>query len=319
MTWQVLACVFLLLSVVLIIRALWSRHRTKKKIQQLEWLLADVLSREAGAGRENAAALREDNQYARICEEILELEKILADQGKQNEKDKKWLKDLMSDISHQMKTPLSALELYIDIFRKEMGEKDAESEKLSLQAGESMERIRWLVTGMLKLAQLESGTYVLEMRSLPLKDTLERSIHALEELYREKGVKIAIESSTKEKVLLMQDPDWLQEAFQNILKNAVTYADPGSTATITIQDTTMAVLLSIRDEGEGIPTEELPLIFNRFYRAKGSNGKRGDGVGIGLALARQIVEAHHGCLTAESTCGEGASTTMIMSFLRELE
>ena len=85
-----------------------------------------------------------------------------------------------------------------------------------------MERIRWLVTGMLKLAQLESGTYVLEMRSLPLKDTLERSIHALEELYREKGVKIAIESSTKEEVLLMQDPDWLQEAFQNILKNAVT-------------------------------------------------------------------------------------------------
>ncbi|MCR5250298.1 MAG: HAMP domain-containing histidine kinase [Lachnospiraceae bacterium] len=318
MIWQGLSAVFLLLSLVLAVCLFLDRRRVRQRTQELEWLLEDMLDGDHDAHPESLRHLRADRHFARICDRIRELGEILADKEAQNARDKKWLKDLMSDISHQMKTPLAALELYIDIFRKEMRGKDPEVEKLALQAGSAMERIRWLVTGMLKLAQLESGTYVMEKRLLPVRDTLEKSIHALEGMYREKGLKIEIDCPGEE-ILLLQEPDWLQEAFQNILKNAITYADPGTAITIEIRDTTMSLMISIRDRGEGIPAEELPRIFNRFYRAKRQNGKRGDGVGIGLALARQIVEAHDGSLTAESSCGEDSSTTMIMTFLREVE
>ena len=78
----------------------------------------------------------------------------------------------------------------------------------------------------------------------------------------------------------------------------------------------MSVMVEITDTGEGIPADELPKIFNRFYRAKRANGKRSEGVGIGLALARQVIEAHGGILTAESSCGEAAYTTMLATFLK---
>ena len=178
-----------------------------------------------------------------------------------------------------------------------------------------MEKIRWLVTGLLKIAQLESGSYVMEREPAPLKDTIEKSIHALKTILDARKLKVRISTHGDEEVKLDQDKDWLQEAFQNIIKNAAEYAFEESTVDIDIKATPMAVTVTVTDQGEGIEPSELPKIFNRFYRAKHANGERGNGVGIGLALAKQIIEAHDGVITAKSKTGEGSYTSISSCFL----
>ncbi|MCR4642201.1 MAG: HAMP domain-containing histidine kinase [Lachnospiraceae bacterium] len=315
-----LAGLFLLLFLLLALgesRVIGSLYR---KVSDVESMLDTLTAGDHAAFpeqiRKEEARLMNDTLFARIAEEIREAEEIFADKDAQSSRDKKRLKDLMSDISHQIKTPLAALAIYIDIFRKEMREHNAEAEQLADKAESAMERIRWLVSGMLELAQLESGTYVPDKKELPVRETLDKSIHVLESLQRKKGLKIRIESGEEDAVIL-QDKDWLSEAFQNILKNAIEYAEPQSTITVRITASPMSVMVEITDVGEGIPAEELPKIFNRFYRVKRANGRHGEGVGIGLALARQIIEAHGGILTAESACGEAAYTTMLATFLKQ--
>ena len=276
--------------------------RVYKKASVTEQLLSAMREDYAGwrPDKKEEALFLKDSVFARQLEEMKEIGRILADKEDKREADMKWLKDLMSDITHQMKTPLAALEVYIDIFKKEMAKHMPESAELSERAQQSMEKIRWLVTGLLKIAQLESGSYVMEREPAPLKDTLEKSIHALKTILE---------------VKLDQDKDWLQEAFQNIIKNAAEYAFEESTVDIDIKATPMAVTVTVTDQGEGIEPSELPKIFNRFYRAKHANGERGSGVGIGLALAKQIIEAHDGVITAKSKTGEGSYTSISSCFL----
>ncbi len=265
-------------------------------------------------GKEERLLLK-DSVFARQLEELKEVSRILSDKEDKREADMKWLKDLMSDITHQMKTPLAALEVYIDIFRNEMSKHMPESGELSGRAQQSIEKIRWLVTGLLKIAQLESGSYVMEKEPAPLKDTLEKSIHALKTVMDERGLKVRITTHGDEDAKLRQDKDWLQEAFQNIIKNAAEYAYEGSTIDIDIKANPMSVVVDVTDQGEGIEPSELPKIFNRFYRAKHANGERGSGVGIGLSLAKQIIEAHDGIVTAKSKTGEGSYTCISSCFL----
>lgn len=267
--------------------------------------------------KKEAALLAKDSVFARQLEELKEISRILSDKEDKRITGMKWLKDLMSDITHQMKTPLATLEIYIDIFKKEMADRIPESEDLSERATRSMERIRWLVTGLLKIAQLESGSYVMERTPCSVRDTIEKSVHALEAIFESKKLKVHITESGEEDARISQDKDWLQEAFQNIIKNAGEYADAGSTVEIGISATPMAVVVDVTDIGEGIEADELPKIFNRFYRAKRSNGERSGGVGIGLALAKQIVEAHDGVITAKSRTGEGAYTCISCCFLKK--
>ena len=293
--------------------------RVYRKASVTEQLLSAMREDYAGwkPDKKEEALLLKDSVFARQLEEMKEIGRILADKEDKREADMKWLKDLMSDITHQMKTPLAALEVYIDIFKKEMAKHMSESAELSERAQQSMEKIRWLVTGLLKIAQLESGSYVMEREAAPLKDTIEKSIHALKTILDARRLKVRISTHGDEEVKLDQDKDWLQEAFQNIIKNAAEYAFEESTIDIDIKATPMAVVVEVTDQGEGIEPSELPKIFNRFYRAKRSSGERGNGVGIGLALAKQIIEAHDGVITARSKTGEGSYTCISSCFVTD--
>ena len=306
-----------MLQIVIGFAGIWKVY---KKASVTEQLLSAMREDHTGwrPDKKEEALFLKDSIFARQLEEMKEIGRILADKEDKREADMKWLKDLMSDITHQMKTPLAALEVYIDIFKKEMSKHMPESEELSERARQSMEKIRWLVTGLLKIAQLESGSYVMEREPAPLKDTIEKSVHALQPILDARELKVRISTHGNGEVKLDQDKDWLQEAFQNIIKNAAEYADEESTIDIDINATPMAVVVTVTDQGEGIEPSELPKIFNRFYRARRASGERGNGVGIGLALAKQIIEAHDGVITAKSKTGEGSYTSIVSSFLLQM-
>ena len=312
---QILLPVFAAGFIILAFFGAFFIRKVYKKAIKAEQYLDQVISNEGNLRITSNA--EKDSIFANIIEELKELEKIRQSQESEKNKELLWQKNLMSDISHQIKTPLATLEIYTDIFNKEFGENE-EKKELSEHAKEAIERIRWLVTGMLQIAKLESGTYKMEKKESPVRETIDRALYSLNSLISEKKINVRIEERKEEnrEIIIPQDSKWLEEAFINIIKNALEYSPDEGNIDIFITDTPMAVSVEVKDYGEGISEEEIPKIFNRFYKAGGQREKRKDSVGIGLNLSKEIVKAHNGIITAESRRGNDSFTSIYTTFLR---
>jgi signal transduction histidine kinase len=229
------------------------------------------------------------------------------------EKEKSFLVDLLSDISHQLKTPLSTLILYNDI----MINKDLVKEQrdVFLKNNQSvLKRMSWLILSMLKLAKIDANAIELEIENQSLKETIEESIDALQAKAEESKVKVEFIYDDKS-INFEHDRLWLQEALINIIKNAIEHSSKEAVVTIELEDNPVYTRIIISDSGEGICEEDLANIFKRFYKGKKSKGsQKEESIGIGLSLAKSIVERHGGFIEARSKRGEG--TKFIITFLK---
>lgn len=312
---EVLAIMLAACLVITIVLGVVFIRRIYKKLIQTEQYLDDIISNENELVFNSR--VEKDGVFASIFEEIKELEKIQKSREAEKNRELLWQKNLMNDISHQIKTPLASLEIYTDIFRKSIGE-DEEKQELSKHAIEAIERIRWLVTGMLQIAKLESGAYQMDKKELPINETIDRALYMLESIIKEKNITIHKEEQKQNgnDIIVMGDSKWLEEAFVNILKNAMEYSERDGIVDICMSDTPLAVSVEIKDYGEGIPEDEVPKIFNRFYKASGQKEKK-DSVGIGLNLSKEIIKAHGGTITAESKTGVNSYTSIYTTFLKD--
>ena len=312
---EVLAIMLAACLVITIVLGVVFIRRIYKKLIQTEQYLDDIISNENELVFNSR--VEKDGVFASIFEEIKELEKIQKSREAEKNRELLWQKNLMNDISHQIKTPLASLEIYTDIFRKSIGE-DEEKQELSKHAIEAIERIRWLVTGMLQIAKLESGAYQMDKKELPINETIDRVLYMLEPIIKEKNITIHKEEQKQNgnDIIVTGDSKWLEEAFVNILKNAMEYSERDGIVDICISDTPLAVSVEIKDYGEGIPEDEVPKIFNRFYKASGQKEKK-DSVGIGLNLSKEIIKAHGGTITAESKTGVNSYTSIYTTFLKD--
>lgn len=215
------------------------------------------------------------------------------------ERDK--VRELVSDISHQTKTPLANIMLYSQLLkeRKLSEEDNALVDEIVLQSKKLEELVQFLI----KTSRLETGTFKMMQREQELLELVEESEKLIEGKCRIKDIGVS-RNIADGSIKARYDFKWTQEAFLNILDNAVKYAPSKSTIAIEMSETENFARLSVRDEGPGIPEEEIPLIFKRFYRGKQTG--REEGVGIGLYLARQIVEEQGGYIRVKSKEGQGS-------------
>jgi len=224
-------------------------------------------------------------------------------------REKEFLVDLLSDISHQLKTPLSTLILYNDI----MLSKNLTNEQRDtfLRNSESqLNRMGWLILNLLKLAKIDANAIELEIEDQNLNETIEEVIEILESKALEG--KIKIEYVTKSKVTFSHDRLWFQEALINLVKNGIEHAGEGGSVVIETEDNPVYIRIIVKNTGEIIPEEDLANIFKRFY--KGINSKKSDSIGIGLSLSKSIIEKHGGYIEARSNIDEG--TSFIITFLK---
>lgn len=256
-------------------------------------------------------AIYEDKEgdFAKLAVSFNSMRGIIRNNIKELKKEKEFLVDILSDISHQLKTPLSSMIVYNDIMlNKELSKEQTKTFLISNQ--NQLQRMKWLIKSMLKLAKLDAKAIELSKEEQSLNETVQESIEALESKAYEGGVKINL--IEKDEVVFDHDRLWLEEALINIIKNGIEHTQAGGEISVEVFQNPVYRRVVIKDNGEGINEEDLPNIFKRFYKAKSS--KKTDSIGIGLALAKAIIELNGGVVECESRLGAG--TTFIITFLK---
>ncbi|MEG0307523.1 MAG: HAMP domain-containing sensor histidine kinase [Clostridium sp.] len=220
------------------------------------------------------------------------------------------LKNIINDISHQLKTPLMALSMYNEILNdhREMDSEDIDN-FINLSK-EQLERMDWLVKTLLKYARLESNVVEYHKEYFSLTNTIEESINPLKIKAEEKNQRLIL-MSTKE-VLYYHDRKWISEALSNIIKNAIEHTGDNGKIEISLEETPISITIGVKDNGEGIEKSELKKIFNRFH--KGENSINPSSIGIGLCLSKSIIKAHNGDIRVDSQVGVGS--TFYITFLK---
>ena len=220
----------------------------------------------------------------------------ISAQNVEDEKNK--LASLISDISHQTKTPLANLVLYGELLEQTALDGDQRQNTAAIRM--QTEKLQFLIDALVKLSRLENGIIVLSGQLVPLSPLLHNVCLQLQEKANAKEITLTIEDTD---VMVNIDPKWTQEAIFNIVDNAVKYTDKGSVS-IRVTPYDMFTRIDITDTGIGIPMEEQSKVFGRFYRAESVRQK--DGVGIGLHLAREIISREGGYIKVRSTPGQGS-------------
>ena len=284
-----------LIFAVAVALVIYNRLKLKRTFDSLEKMLNQAIEGNFTAGS------FDETRFSRLeatLEEYLSSSSISA-QNVKNEKDK--LKELISDISHQTKTPIANLVLYGELLE---GSELTAEQKSNVKAIQTQtEKLRFLIDSLVKLSRLESGIIQLEKKKTEVFPILQNVVEQVRERATAKALQLSLIQTPATATI---DSKWTQEAIFNIADNAVKYTDKGS-ITISATEFDMFVRVDISDTGKGIPEEDQPKIFGRFYR--GTSTKSEEGVGIGLHLAREIITGQSGYIKVKSAPSQTTTPT----------
>ncbi|MDE6435560.1 MAG: HAMP domain-containing histidine kinase [Lachnospiraceae bacterium] len=226
------------------------------------------------------------------------------------QEEKVFLRDVISDISHQLKTPLASLNVFIDLLVEDKVPDSQKQKEMLVESKNQLLRMEWMVLSMLKLARIEAGAIQFDKKKTNLLTILTMAAEGVQYLTKERNQNLTIECG--EETELVCDGDWLTEAVINLLKNASDYSGTDKRIWLEVEENALYIRIYVKDEGMGIPEEELPNIFTRFYRVHQEVNP--NSVGIGLALTKSIVEGMGGSITVRSE--EGKYTWFILTFVK---
>ncbi len=257
--------------------------------------LSDMLAIMTDMKEKEVFSIVEDSIFSKLQSQTIKLTRILKAQNKQIEDDKNEIKPLISDIAHQLKTPLTNLKMYGEFLQYDnLTEEERRDFQETIMV--SLNELSFLVESMIKMSRLESGVIQLKPCYESLNETILLAIGQIRKKAQFKN--IILELNEKEKVTILHDRNWTIESVFNILENAVKYTKENGVINISIQSYEIFARIDIEDNGIGISEEELPKIFSRFYRGK--NVGDVEGIGIGLYLTREIISKQGGYIKVKS-------------------
>lgn len=242
-----------------------------------------------------------EGELSILKNDIYKVTLMLSEQSSLLQRDKVRLTDAISDISHQLKTPLTSMMVMADLLDN-VDLPDLKRIEFTQNIHRQLERIDWLVSSLLKLSKIDAGTVVFKQEPIVVKELIQK---ALDPVLIPIDIKEQTISVTgKETVSFLADLNWTIEALINILKNCVEHTQQGGAIDISFSDNALFTEVVIADNGKGISKEDLPYIFNRFYKGKGGSE---DSIGIGLAMAYSIITSQHGDIEVKSEQDQGTT------------
>ncbi|MCI9075252.1 MAG: HAMP domain-containing histidine kinase [Dorea sp.] len=270
----------IILLILLFIVIGYSIYRKRKTFQSINRLLDCVLSQEPIALSDT-----KEGELSALVSKINRIQQVLGKQIMQAEDEKEQVKSLVSNMSHQLKTPLANLSLYTEILSipQLTEEKKADAaQKLKRQ----VDKLDWIIGSLAKMVKLEQNAITFDIEPLPIRGTI---LDAIDTVYEKAEKKhISLTSEPYDDILLYHNRKWTAEVFANLLENAVKYTAPGGAVQISIHPYEIYTEIMFTDNGCGIRGEEIPRIFQRFYRSPET--EQTEGSGIGLYLSNLILE-----------------------------
>ena len=297
------AAVFLTGLVLIVIFIVYTKKRYEK-IDKLNDYLVRVLSE----NDDNEILDQEEGELSILKTNIYKTTSTLKYQKELLSDEKKNLAAAIADISHQLKTPLTSMMVMNDLLVDEQDD-NKRTEFLKTQSSQ-LNRMNWLIQTLLKLSKLDAGTINLKREEVSAAELIEEAVKPFEIQFDLRN--ISFKSDVSE-MNIKCDKNWTVEAIQNIIKNCIEHMDDGGELSVSAVDTNIFTQITVRDTGCGIAKDDLPHIFERFYKGKNA-GK--DSVGIGLALSKSIIEGEQGEISVESS--EGVGTKFIIKFFKTL-
>ena len=282
---------------------LWYVQRQNKRMEEAALQITAYLEGET----DTRIPCDSDGELYRLFHAINTLASVLGAHADKELKTKESLKNIISDISHQLKTPLAALNIYNSLLLEDA--KEASVRECALLSERELDRIETLIQNLLKIAKLDAGFIVFEKNTENVADMM-KDIE-LHFAYRADREQKKLVLSGADNVTLFCDRDWLAEAVSNVVKIAFDHTRGGDHISIEWKASISVVQITVRDNGCGIHPEDLHHIFKRFYRSRFS--KDTQGTGLGLPLAKAVIEAHRGTMEVDSILGRG--TAFVISFL----
>lgn len=225
-------------------------------------------------------------------------------------REKIFLKNIIEDISHQLKTPVATLIAANDIMAVETDMPMETRTYFIERSKKQLERIEWLVRNLLKLAMLDAGIIIFNKSKAHVMTMIKKAISSIEYLREDKNISIHINENIEDSCFF-GDANWTGEAILNIVKNSIEHTPENGKIVIDIEQMKLLTTITISDNGEGIEADEITKIFERFHKCKSKY--KDDSVGIGLSLSKRIIDGQDGAITVQSQKGQGSSFSIILA------
>ena len=276
-----------------------------KKINQITQYINEIKNRKYDLDiNENS-----EDELSNLKNELYKITIMLKEESEISRQDKEKIKMSVEDISHQLKTPLTSIMIMLDNLKDNPNMDEDTKQKFIFEISKQVDWINWLVISILKLSRLEANVVKFSDNKINVKKFIDEIIDNLEIPIEIKNQKIIIEGN--EDTSFVGDYKWQQEAITNIIKNAIEHNKENGKITIKYEENVLFTKITIIDEGQGIAKEDLKHIFERFYKAQNSSD---NSVGIGLSLAKNIIEKNNGMINCKSEIGNG--TEFIVKYMK---
>lgn len=298
---EIVYILIVLLLIGTVFYLLWKNHCLKRDIYDFTKKLEASLDSLLNDKRLNKLVYEQDDLWGMVYEKLCRISDMYNHKNQELYEEKENLKELVSDISHQTKTPLANIKLYQEILFDEINM--SESTEHLIKMNKQVDKLDFLLQSMVKMSRLETGAIKIQKSKQFIAETLALAIGAVVPKADKKNIQIHV--TYDETVQLEHDKKWTAEAVFNILDNAVKYTKANGNIYISVSREEIFTKISITDTGKGIPLERQGTIFSRFYREPEVHNT--DGVGIGLYLAREIISMQNGYIKVESEIGKGST------------
>lgn len=292
----------IILAILLVLAICYSIYQRRKTYRTIDRLLDSVLSQEMIVHSEV-----EEGEFSALVSKIRQIQEVLENRARSADNEKEQVKSLVSNMSHQLKTPLANLSLYAEILgQNEIApERKAEfADKMQRQ----IEKLDWIVESLSKMVKLEQNIDRFELKDTPIRQTILDAVDTVYEKVEKKELHLDLEPF--EDRALYHNRKWTVEVFVNLLENAIKYTDKGGAISIRVKPYELYTEIQFADNGRGIRREELTDIFKRFYRSPEVENMEGSG--IGLYLSNLILEKEKGYITAASEYGKGSCFSVFL-------
>lgn len=295
-----IAIILIVVLIGVVIYLLWKNHRLKQDIYTFTQKLDSSLNILLNHKTLERAIYEQDDLWGKVYDKLYRISNIYTQKNQEVTVEKENLKELVSDISHQTKTPLANIKLYLEKIMD--GTDFAEDSDTLDKMCKQVDKLDFLLQSMVKMSRLETGTIKIQKKKTAVSDTLATAIGAVIPKADKKNIQIHVDY--EETYRLNHDTKWTGEAIFNILDNAIKYTDDGGFVFVSVTQGEIFTKISIKDTGKGISLERQGTIFKRFYREPEVHDN--EGVGIGLYLAREIISMQNGYIEVQSEIGKGS-------------